>query len=160
MSKEVEMKGYDALAYYIEKEFPHADLTPTMNKGRGSSEGIADAILEIDGVKHYVEIKASSKTIGTNIRFTHQTMAKALGHEVIIALISNLANGPGDIAFFRLSDVAEAITVEPHFIVPHASAKAIKSGLHSLLAEPAGKLDLSKQLCSTVAQHMNVGGKP
>ena len=156
MSKKVEAKGYEYLVRHVRENCPGAILTPTMNKGRGKNVGIADAVLNYDDDKKvHIEIKASSKALGTNIRFTHQTIAKALGHDLIVAIIDNLANQEETkIRFFRLGAVQESILVEPHFIVQKASVASRTDTLRALLKSKAIPLSLSELLKTEVGKHV------
>lgn len=124
MSKAIELKGCEALERYVAEYLPGATLMRTMNKGRGASDGMADAILTLDGKTFHIEIKASSGKAGTNVRFTHQTISKALGHDLIVALVEQVAEPEKtSLSFFRLGEV-KTLGVEPHFIVQQAGIKA------------------------------------
>lgn len=153
--KKVEEEGYKFLKSYVETHFPGATLTPTMNKGRGENRGIADAVLDYDGKKVHIEIKASSEALRTNIRFTHQTISKAIGQDLIVALITNLANPAStEIKFFRLGAVQESIIVEPHFIVQKSSITDRTDTLSTLLQGKVIPLSLSALLKTEVGKHV------
>lgn len=155
MSKKIEAEGFKHLERDIKTHLKGATLESTMNKGRGKSLGIADAVLKYNGEIVHIEIKASSKTLGTNIRFTHQTISKTIGHDLVVALITNLAN-PADIniQFFRLGAVQKSIVVEPHFIVQAKSIKSSVSTLPELLQSKSITLSLSELLNTKVGQHI------
>lgn len=155
MTKKIEAEGFEHLKRYVESHFKGATLESTMNKGRGKNSGIADAILEYNGESVHIEIKASSKALGTNIRFTHQTISKAIGHDLIVALITNIANPDNiEINFFRLGAVQEFIIVEPHFIIQKKSIANRTTSLPALLQSKAIPLSLSRLLNTKVDQHM------
>ncbi len=161
MSKAVEAQAYRFLARYVEEKLPGASLKPTMHKGKGESEGIADAVLEYDGQKVHIEIKAcSKKAFGTNIRFTHQTIAKAQGHDLIVALITNVADPEKtSVTFFRLGAVQDSIIVEPHFIVQYPQTTGHHASLDTILRGETAPLNLSSLLDTAVRSHMGRGAQ-
>jgi hypothetical protein len=159
MSKFLEDKGYQLLADYIRRHFKGASLRRTMNKGRGPSEGIADAILTYRGKNFHIEIKARSKSLGTNVRFAHQTISKAHRRDLIVALVCHLEDPKSkpSIEFFSLGAVQNSILVEPHFIVQQSSIRGRMSTLADLMRAKQNPLDLSALLKTKVEEHMKVG---
>ncbi|MDM0070668.1 hypothetical protein [Variovorax sp. J31P207] len=161
MSKKLESEAFTYLQAYIQERLPGATLQPTMNKGRGSNNPhIADAVLEHEGRTYHIEIKASSKKVGHNIRFTHQTVTKAVGKDVIVALIANVETGSPSFEFFRLSDVAQSLCVEPHFLVAAKHTKNKSQPLDTILTLPGAALDVSSLLDSSVRDHTNLRNPP
>ena len=161
MSKKLESEAFTCLQAYIQERLPGSALQPTMNKGRGnSSPHLADAVLEHEGRTYHIEIKASSGKVGHNIRFAHQTVAKAVGKDVIVALISNVGTGAPAFEFFRLSDVAQSLCIEPHFLVAAKHTKDKSQPLGSLLKLPDAALDVSTLLDSSVRDHTNLRRPP
>ena len=152
MSKNIELKAFTVLEKYVKEHIPNGKLTPTMNKGSGQSNGVADAVLEFNNIKTHIEIKSrSKKSIGTNIRFTHQTIRKSQGYDLIVALITNLdVVGEEVVNFFRLGAVQNQLIVEPHFIVQQKSIKNRTGNLVDLLSEEAIKFELPKFLEDTL----------
>jgi len=121
-TKGKEAKGFEWLKREVEGKLRGALLRPTMNKGSDTKEAVADAILEYDGRSFDIEIKVIGKAIPTNIRFTHQTVSKSRGKDLIVALIYNFDEHfdepeKTEVRFFRLGSVASSLQVEPHFIV-------------------------------------------
>lgn len=117
-TKKKETEGFKWLQNCIEKKLPNALLRSTMNKGSGASGAVADAILKYRNKEFDIEIKVIGGEIPTNIRLTHQTVTKARGKDLIIALLYNFDNPEKtDVKFFRFGSVVGKIQVEPHFIV-------------------------------------------
>lgn len=120
-TKDKESEGIKWLQKRIKEMLPKASFHQTANKGRDTKRNdIADAILTYEGKQFPMEIKVIGKSIPTNIRFTHQTMTKALGKDLIVALIYNFDNSEKTgVKFFRFWSLAKAncILIEPHFIV-------------------------------------------
>lgn len=132
-------------------------MQPTMNKGRGNiNPHIADAVLEYEGRTYHIEIKASSKKVGHNIRFTHQTVTKAVGKDVIVALVSDVETGSPSFEFFKLSDVVQDLCVEPHFLVAAKHTRNKSQPLDKILTLPEATLDVSNLLDSSVRDHTSL----
>lgn len=151
--KSVENLAFAHLLAYVEKHLPGAALESTMNKGRGSHPALADAELVYSGRIYHVEIKASSKAVGHNLRFTHQTITNAIGKDLIVALISNIETPNPQFEFFRLSDVADDLTIEPHFLITSKRARTRVQPLSEILPLADGQLDVSALLASEVRSH-------
>ncbi|SRR6266404_889241 len=134
-TKDIESKAYEHLERYVAQHLPGAKLRDERHKGRGKGTAIGDAVLEYQGKSTHIEIKSSeSKTLPTNLRFTHQTISSAQGEHLIVALVWNLKNGETpNIGFFNLGSVQRKIVIEPHFIVQskHLTGKAAIAGVFS-----------------------------
>lgn len=157
-NKILEQKAFHQLEVYIGDNLPGAVLSDTMNKGKGKGmhPAIADAVLEYGGKVYDIEIKASSKKAYFNIRFTHQTMTKAIGKDVIVALISYAGTDQVSFEFFRLSDVASHMIIEPTFLVAKKNTVAYTHpALPTILALPAKTVDVEFLLNSQVVTYTN-----
>ncbi|RYH62448.1 MAG: hypothetical protein EON54_09310 [Alcaligenaceae bacterium] len=155
MSKQLEQEAFGHLERYLKEQLPDCVLENHMNKGGGHSDVVGDAILRYRGKCLDIEIKASSKEPNGNLRLTHQTVTKAIGRNVIVALVSKLATGKPTFEFFRLTDVVENLRVEPHFIImkKHTNSKMLP--IPALLELPDAKLDIEVQLNSKVRSYMH-----
>jgi hypothetical protein len=154
-SKALEARAFSLLEAHLQARFPGAVLENHCNKGGGHSHVIGDAIMRYQGRAYDIEIKASTKEPVGNIRLTHQTVTKASGQDVIVALISWLGTESPTFEFFRLTDVVADLKVEPHFFVMKKHVKAKVQPLDSILTLPAAKLDIETQLDRTVRSYMN-----
>ena len=155
MSKKLELEAFGLLETYLQERFPGCVLENHLNKGGGHSGVVGDAILRYEGKSFDIEIKASTKEPVGNVRITHQTVTKAIGKDVIVALISKLGTGTPTFEFFRLTDVVENLAIEPHFFIMKKHTKTQIRPLASILALPDGKLNIDRQLNRTVRSYMN-----
>ncbi|WP_146039620.1 MULTISPECIES: hypothetical protein [unclassified Variovorax] len=132
-----------------------------MNKGRGTANPqLADAVLEHEGRTYHIEIKASSNKIDHNIRFTHQTVTKSIGKDLIVALISDVGTGSPSFEFFRLSDVVQSLRIEPRFLIAAKDTRSKRQPLEILLTLEDAALDVSNLLDSQVRNHVNIPVDP
>lgn len=156
LPKDLELQAFEHLQVYLQARLPGCSLHPTMNKGRAvGNPHLADAVLEHEGRTYHIEIKASSNKIDHNIRFAHQTVTKAIGKDLIVALISDLGTGSPTFEFFRLSDVAQSLRLEPRFLIAAKDTRSKRQPLETLLTMPEAALDVSNLLDSPVRKHMN-----
>lgn len=155
LSKELEARAFGLLNAYIQERFPGAVLENHCNKGGGKNEVIGDAIMRYEGRAYDIEIKASTKEPVGNIRLTHQTVTKASGKDVIVALISWLGTDQPTFEFFKLTDVVAELKVEPHFFIMKKHVKAKVQPLNSILMMSDATLDIETQLDRTVRFYMN-----
>jgi len=152
--KDLERHAFALLKEKLERELPGSTLRDTTNKGRaGQNEDVADAELKYEGRTYHIEIKASSKAVGYNIRFTHQTICNAIGKDLIVALISYLETPNPVFEFFRLSEVADKIGVEPHFYIARKNATGKFGPMAELLASTDQELAFADLLDSPVREH-------
>lgn len=155
-TKIVERAAFEHLKVYIEERLPGAKLIDTMNKGAMEAHpDVADAILEYDGRVHYIEIKSSTKRGDYNVRFSHQTITKAINRDVIVALITNLESGSPTFDFFRLADIASELRIEPMFFIARKNTVEMRKPLTDLLSLPDGAINITGLLNSTIRSHIN-----
>lgn len=157
--KGIEQRAFQKLKEHLEKSLNDSkkfDLEFVGNRGRREGSGIADAILTYDGKVIHIEIKARSGPIGTNIRFTHQTITKALGHNLIVALVSELNTKDEPVFnFFSLGSVQDNITVEPHFIIQRTKiSEEQELALQQVLKNEGAPLSLDELLVTKISDHM------
>jgi hypothetical protein len=155
MSKKLEFEAFGLLESYLQERFPGCVLENQLNKGGGQNGVVGDAILRYAGKSFDIEIKASTKELVGNVRITHQTVTKAIGKDVIVALISKLGTGTPTFEFFRLTDVVENLAIEPHFFIMKKHTKTQIRPLASILALPDGQLNIDCQLNRTVRSYMH-----
>lgn len=156
-TKLIEKAAFEHLKVYIEERLPGSKLIDTMNKGAMEAHpDVADAILEHEGRVHHIEIKSSTKKGDYNVRFTHQTMTKAINKDVIVALITNLESGSPTFDFFRLADVAPKLRIEPMFFIARKNTVEARKPLADLLAAPDGAVNVTALLDSTIRSHINI----
>jgi hypothetical protein len=154
-TKDIENVGLDALEEYLRAHFGPENVTFKDVRNAGKAEKVygCDLILTLSGKEYYMELKASeAKSLPTNIRFTHQTLATMYNAKVldrmIVAFVYNLAHGvqKARFKFFRFGDFpSEDIYVEPHFIIQ--PARILKKAKQSALESPI-KEDLKDVLNS------------
>lgn len=149
-AKQLEEVAFNLLVPYILERFPGAVLENHCNKGSGNSEVIGDAIMRYEGRVYDIEIKASTKAPNSNVRIAHQTVTKARGKDVIVALVSMLGTDKATFEFFRLTDVVNELIVEPHFLIRKKQASSKMQPLASLLALPDGALNIEAHLDRSV----------
>ncbi|RZL65963.1 MAG: hypothetical protein EOP81_02300 [Variovorax sp.] len=155
MSKQLEQEAFRHLESYLKEQFPGCVLENHMNKGGGQSDVVGDAILRYQEKCFDIEIKASSKEPSSNVRLSHQTVTKAIGRNVIVALISRLATEKPTFEFFRLTDVVENLRIEPNFIITKKLTNSKMLPFASLMDLPDAKLDIEAQLNSKVRSFMS-----
>jgi hypothetical protein len=115
-SKDIERRGFELLKKHLAKELGDDFCI-------GKSD-VADALLKYRGNEFHIEMKASTGALDHNIRFAHQTVTKARGKDLIVALVSNLDNArKRSFEFFRLGALKRYIEVEPRFIVKKKRAE-------------------------------------
>jgi hypothetical protein len=160
-NKKIESMAFEQLRMYVDKHLPEAGLIDCRSKKRNAT-AIGDAILTCKDCSTHIEIKGSmSKTLPTNLRFTHQTISAAQNQHLIVAVVWNLNHPTPNIGFFALASFQQQIIVEPHFIVQskHLKGKVSIPGrffddLSPLMARTALPLDLTQLLNTTVASHV------
>lgn len=130
-TKKKEAAGFRWLEAYIRRKLPGASLTATMNKSRECAEAIADAVLNYGNKQYAIEMKVIGKAIPTNIRLTHQTVSKARGKDLIVALLYNFDTRHKEVKFFRLGAMTDSIQIEPHFIVQKGALNK-RGALHNM----------------------------
>lgn len=151
--KEIESKAYDVLKAYVAHRLPEATLEPVMNKKRGQEDSVGDAILWWRQDSYHIEIKASAHDIDSNIRFAHQTIGKAKGQALIVALISKLSTNHPEVRFINLAAYSEAMIVEPTFILRKSDIDTDSPELADLLEKaPSSPCDFSFLFGKKVAQ--------
>jgi hypothetical protein len=105
-TKQIEQQGVQALRTYVEKKFgATAKIEDIRNKGNLGKKYGCDLILSVRNQRYYIELKSSlGKDLPTNIRFTHQTLAKmhkaGLLPEMIVAFVYNLQNTESVVFFW------------------------------------------------------------
>ena len=165
-TKDTEKKGIKAFKYYLERNFNgHAEIIEDLFSKQ--NEFGCDLIIELDDKKYFIEIKASERTLGTNIRFTHQTIAKMYKKNIldkmIVVYVFNLYKGEenAEFKFFKFGAVEhEHIFIEPHFIVqPKSKNKnydidAIKEDLKSAIESKLADNNIEDKFNSRVKEHM------
>lgn len=161
-TKKIEESGFRAFKLHIETLFgsDRVEFKDFRNKGKIENQYGCDLILTLDGKKYFIELKASlSKGLPTNIRFTHQTLAKMYNknilQEMIVVYVYNL-EGPGkpEFKFFRFGEFhSDEIYVEPHFIIQpkQINKKAEANGKESPI-----KNSIEEVMTSTSKRH-NIG---
>jgi hypothetical protein len=157
-AKTLEQVAFTMLEKFVKERFPGASMRNTMNKGSVSRSDVADAVLTLGGRDYLIEIKASTKKPSSNLRFTHQTVTKAIGKDVIVALISQIATGDPTFEFFRLSDVVDQMIIEPAFLIPKTRTKAQVQELGDILELPDAVLDVTRLLDSPVRDYTHLRG--
>jgi len=173
-TKEIEKKGYKAFEEYVKDRYPNAELKAIMNKGKAENKYGCDAIMTLDGEKHFIELKASTNTgLVSNIRFTHQTLATMYNADVlskmIVVYVYNLGkSGEPQFKFFRFGDFSQkTIVIEPHFIIQlnksdknkskeFGESSPIKNDLEDVLRASLQSHDVSKLFDSKVSEHMKL----
>jgi hypothetical protein len=171
-TKQIEQQGVQALRTYVEKKFgATAKIEDIRNKGNLGKKYGCDLILSVHNRRYYIELKSSlGKDLPTNIRFTHQTVAKMheAGElpEMIVAFVYNLADGPttAKFMFFRFGDFTpEEILVEPHFIIQPkqiikkgSEDQRIRESLEEVLMSSPGGHDIEKVFGTPVKEHMKL----
>ena len=168
-TKQIEELGLTVLRRHLVDRLGVADedIEDTRNKGRTTGQLGCDLILHYDGSEHYIEMKAFSREIPTNIRFTHQTIASfyegGLLQNLLVALVYNLESWDecAKVQFFRFGDVPEPtknILVEPHFIIQHKlfceSPQLLHTNVNDVLTSRGESLELNALLDSTIRQNM------
>jgi hypothetical protein len=170
--KRIEADGLLALRRYLNSRLHIAEtaLVDTRNKGRTAARLGCDLEFQHNGETYYLELKAfSSRTVPTNIRFAHQTIASfheaGILDRLIVAIVYNLIDGvdAARFLFFRLGSVpVDAIFVEPHFLIQPRRLAALGGADESVLqdqidaalvAQPSS-LDLNSVFDSPVRKHM------
>jgi len=148
--KEIEDKAIKALGRYVEETMPGW----TMKKATAPNN-IGDVILEGEKTVLHVEIKSSAKELDSNIRFSHQTIAKAQGKRLVVAMISHVKTKNPQFAFFELSSVMKDMLVEPTFIIKKTKARQKQTSLPDLVAtHETPRCNFDALLTSTVGEHM------
>ena len=171
-TKEIEQLGYQAFRAYLEREFGVERFT--IEDIRNSKDLGCDLKIVLDSNELFFELKASkNKSLPTNIRFTHQTIATMYNAEIIgkmiVVFVYNLSEGidSAKFKFFRFCDFQlSQILVEPHFIIqPKQTIKKaeesnirspIKETLKELLDTEELNLDIKKLFESKVSTHMKL----
>ena len=171
-TKEIEQLGLQALRIYFEREYGVERFT--IEDIRNSKNLGCDLRIILDGKELFIELKASkNKSLPTNIRFTHQTIAtmykaNIIG-QMIVAFVYNLSEGidSAKFKFFRFGDFQPTqIFVEPHFIIqPKQTIKnaeklkiptPIKETLNELLDSEESNYNIGELFESKVSTHMKL----
>lgn len=158
-TKKKEAAGLKWLKQHLEKRLPGAFVEDATNKRVHNKNAVGDAVLHFNKKRFDIEIKVIGKGIPTNIRFTHQTVTKARGKDLIVALIYEFDEPrKTQVRFFRLGSAANAFQVEPHFILqkrdlsnPHVLQDL--DGLSKMLSDDPVRLDLHRQFWKNENNH-------
>jgi len=171
-TNEIEQLGRQALLSYLDREYGVERFT--FQDIRNSNNLGCDFIITLDDEKLFIELKASmNKSLPTNIRFTHQTIATMYNANIIgqmiVVFVYNLSEGidSAKFKFFRFGDFQPTeIFVEPHFIIqPKQSIKnaeklklapPIKNTLRELLDTDKSNFNISELFETKVSKHMKL----
>ena len=165
-TKKIENLGMKALSLYFENlfgkdSFEFEDIRSSSNIG-------CDIILKYNNENYYIELKASgTKTIPTNIRFAHQTIAtlhnKNLLQNLTVAYVYNLYEEKPEFLFFKFGDLSiNDILIEPHFIIqPKKKSQNIESpfklSFSEVLQKPSNtQFEIDKLFSTKVGKHMKL----
>ncbi|HVM62904.1 MAG TPA: hypothetical protein VMV72_18730 [Verrucomicrobiae bacterium] len=159
-TKQIEEDGLKVLRRHLIERLgvSESDIEDTRNKGNTAGKLGCDLVLQHESNEYYIEMKAFSREVPTNIRFTHQTVAsfheEGLLHQLLVALVSNLEAGAecAKVQFFRFGDVsAKDILVEPHFIIqPKRLPQLLHTNVNDLLTSRGKSLELDALLSTQV----------
>lgn len=151
-TKEIEEKGFEAFKRHLEKNLTDVIIENHLHEKVGY-----DSIVQHGGQTYYVELKAStSKTMLTNLRFTHQTIrtmheAGTLNDMLVVHVYNLNDEDNPQFGFFRFGNIPRNnLEVEPTFIVHPRKEKNSRSFLRCIVGKWTDLLDVEPNKAANI----------